>query len=83
MPETAIFPPTSAWTDQERMLVLYRIADQMQRESQRALLPWNLGPALITPEVVFSWGERIKFVISLDRDWLEAHRHALLVGLEY
>lgn len=80
MPEEATFPPTTAWTDHERMLVLYRIANQMQRVAQRSLRPGD--PLVITPEVVFSWGERIQFVVSWDRETLEANRAAILVGLE-
>ena len=81
MPEHAQFPPTPAWTEYERMLVVYRIAGLMQRRSQRALLSLNLTPIAITPEDVFGWGERIKLVVSKDRDWLEIHRHELLQDL--
>lgn len=81
MSEHAQFPPTPAWTEHERMLVVYRIAGLMQRRAQRALVPWNLGPTPITPEDIFAWGERIKMVVSMDRDWLELHRHELLRDL--
>ena len=79
MPEHAQFPPTTAWTEHERMLVVYRIAVQMQRIAQRSLL--SVDRSALVPEVVFSWGERIKLVVSKDRDWLESHRNALLLDL--
>jgi hypothetical protein len=61
------------------MLVVYRIAGLMQRRAQRALLPGGLP--LFTPETIFDWGERIKFVVSMDREFLEANRVALLQDL--
>jgi hypothetical protein len=79
MPENATFPPTPAWTDHERMLVVYRIAGLMQRRAQTAVLPGN--PRCLVPEELFDLGERIKFVVSMDRAFLEANRVALLRDL--
>jgi hypothetical protein len=76
----AEFPPTLAWTEHERMLVIYRIAGLMQRTAQRSLLPGDRR--VIEPETVFGWGERIKLVVSMDRGWLELHRRELLEDLE-
>lgn len=76
----AEFPPTPAWTEHERMLVVYRVAGLMQRTAQRALLPGDRR--VIEPEAVFAFGERLKLVVSMDRGWLELHRRELLEGLD-